>query len=242
LLIGAYMVEIQSPDVLNKMAYDRAIVVFSPEGRLYQVEYAQKAVENAPTALGITFKKGVVLLATKTVAKLLLPESSEKISKIDKHIAMAFCGMAADARVLIDYARIRAQINRITYNEPITTSMLTKLVANRKQQFTQVGGIRPFGVSFLVGGVDEEEHLFETDPAGTMREWRACAIGRGAKTANEILEREWRANMNRESALNLGVKVLKAAEKKAVSKNVEGAVVEEGEFERISQEVLKKYF
>jgi proteasome alpha subunit len=236
------MVEIQSPDMLNKMAYDRAIVVFSPEGRLYQVEYAQKAVENAPTALGITFKNGIVLLATKTVTKLLIPESSEKISKIDNHIAIAFCGMAADARVLIDYARIRAQINRITYNEPITTHMLAKLVANRKQQFTQVGGIRPFGISFLIGGVDESEHLFETDPAGTIREWYAYAIGRGAKTANEILEKEWRTNMNRESALLLGAKVLKTAEKKVTFKNVEAAIIEDGKFERIPQEVLKKYF
>lgn len=230
------------PESFSKMAYDRAIVVFSPEGRLYQVEYAQRAVENAPTAIGVTFENGVVLLASKFVSKLQLPEGSEKVVKLDEHIGATFCGMAADARMLIEYARVRAQIHRITYNEPIATKTLAKYVANRKQQFTQIGGIRPFGVSLLIGGVDGEDgqHLFETDPAGTLREWCAAAIGRGAKSAFEILEREWKQSLDYKEALKLAIKALKHAEEKLTSKNVEGAVVEKGKYREIPQEELKR--
>src|SRR3989338_6235891 len=105
--------EIQPP--MKQMGYDRAIVVFSPEGRMYQVEYARKAVEKATTAIGVVFANGVVLVAARTLQKLLVPESVEKISKVDEHIGIAACGILADSRVLIDYARVRAQVNRITY-------------------------------------------------------------------------------------------------------------------------------
>jgi len=180
------MVEVRAPDIFSKMAYDRAIVVFSPEGRLYQVEYAQKAVENAPTAVGVVYEAGVVLMAMKIYQKLLVPEAIEKIAKIEDHIGIVFCGMAGDARALIDYARLRAQIHRITYNEPISTKLLARQIANRKQQFTQIGGIRPYGVSFLIGGYNEGPELYETDPAGTVRKWYACPIVGVERAANEV--------------------------------------------------------
>ena len=85
------------------MGYDRAIVVFSPEGRMYQVEYARKAVEKASTVVGVTFSNGVVLVAARSIQKLLVPESIEKISKVDDHIGIASCGILADSRVLVDY-------------------------------------------------------------------------------------------------------------------------------------------
>src|SRR3989338_5523385 len=139
---------------MKQMGYDRAIVVFSPEGRMYQVEYARKAVEKASTAVGVVFAAGVVLVASRTIQKLLVPESVEKISKIDEHIGIASCGILADSRVLTDYSRVKAQINRITYSEPIEVATLVKDICDRKQRFTQVGGIRPFGVSLLVAGAE----------------------------------------------------------------------------------------
>jgi len=236
------MVDIEVPEMMNKMAYDRAIVVFSPEGRLYQVEYALKAVEISPTSIGITFRDGVVLFAAKRFSKLLAPESGEKILKIDEHIAVSFCGMAADARFLIDYARVRAQVNRITFNEPITVQTLVKQIANRKQQFTQVGGIRPFGISFLIAGSDGSEHLFETDPAGTIYEWKAHSIGRGAKVANQILERDYKPNMTREQTISLGLKALRESEKKITVRDIEIGVVENKKFKKLTQDEIKKYF
>src|SRR3972149_1400186 len=116
--------EVQPP--MKQMGYDRAIVVFSPEGRMYQVEYARKAVEKATTAVGVVFTNGIALVASRTIQKLLVPESVEKISKIDEHIGVASCGILADARVLIDYARIRSQVNKITYDQSIEVSALVK--------------------------------------------------------------------------------------------------------------------
>jgi len=234
------MVQIEVPEMASKMAYDRAIVVFSPEGRLYQVEYAFKAVENATTCIGVTFKDGVVLIAAKTTTKLLIPESIEKIMKIDDHVGVGFCGLVADARVLVDYARIRAQINRVTYGEPIEIYAIAKEIADRKQRFTQVGGIRPFGVSFLIAGFDTKPHLFETDPSGSMREWLAHAIGRGGKVARKVLEKGWKPNMTKEQAIALAVKALKTAEQKITFKEVECGIIEKGKFKKLETNEIKK--
>jgi len=236
------MVEIESPESMPKMAYDRAIVVFSPEGRLYQVEYAYKAVENATTILGIVFKGGVVLSAYKTTNKLLVPESTEKIIKVDEHIGIGFCGFVADAHSLIEYARIKAQINRITFNEPISVKSLAKAIAHKKQQYTQIGGIRPYGVSFLIGGIDEKEHLFETDPSGTLREWYGKAVGRGAKVANQMLEKEYKYDMSKDEAIKLSIKIMKAVEKKASLESLDIGVAENKVFRKLSKEEISKYF
>jgi proteasome alpha subunit len=236
------MVEIESPESMPKMAYDRAIVVFSPEGRLYQVEYAYKAVENASTILGLVFKGGVVLSAYKTTNKLLVSESAEKILKVDEHIGIGFCGFVADAHSLVEYARIKAQINKITFNEPISVKSLAKAIAYKKQQYTQVGGIRPYGVSFLIGGMDEKEHLFETDPSGALREWYGKAVGRGAKLANQILEKEYSYEMKKEEAIKLSIKIMKSVEKKTSLESLDIGIVEGRLFKKLSKEEIEKSF
>ena len=142
------------PPPMRQMGYDRAIVTFSPEGRMYQVEYARKAVEKASTVLGIIFNGGIVFVAAKSIQKLMVPETVEKVSKIDEHVAIASCGILADSRNLIDYARIRSQVNKITFGEPIEIYALVKDIADRKQRFTQMGGIRPYGVGLLIAGID----------------------------------------------------------------------------------------
>jgi len=219
------------------MGYDRAIVVFSPEGRMYQVEYARKAVEKATTAVGVVFNSGVILVAARSVQKLLVPESTEKVSKIDDHIGAASCGILADCRVLLDYARVKAQINRMTYGESIEILALVKDISDRKQRFTQMGGIRPYGVSLLIAGVDCNSsndtkgacnygRLFETDPSGTMREWKAHAIGRGAKDARKVLVDEYKEGMSKDKAIEVALKALKAGEKKIAARNVEISTIE----------------
>lgn len=230
--------DVQAP--MKQMGYDRATVMFSPEGRMYQVEYARKAVEKASTAVGALFSNGVVLAAARSLQKLLVTESSEKISKIDKHIGLAACGILADSRVLVDYARIRSQINRITYGEPIELWALVKDISDRKQRFTQVGGIRPFGVSLLVAGMDGSPHLFETDPSGTLREWKAHAVGRGSKEARKVLMEKYREGMTKEEILSLALKALNAGEKKVSSKNVEFGIIENGVFKKLDRNEIAK--
>lgn len=237
------IMEMQAP--MKQMGYDRAIVVFSPEGRMYQVEYARKAVEKATTSTGVVFEGGVVLAASRTIQKLLVPESVEKISKIDEHIGAASCGILADCRVLIDYARIKCQINRMTYSEPIEIWALVKDICDRKQRFTQMGGIRPFGVSLLIAGSDGTSHLYETDPSGTLREWKAHAIGRGAKDAKKVLIEEYKDGMNREKAIDLALKALKAGEKKISLRSVEIGLIENGKFRLMpkaeARDIVKKF-
>lgn len=193
---------------------------------MYQVEYARKAVEKATTAVGVVFNGGIVLAAARSMQKLLIPESTEKISKIDEHVGAASCGILADCRVLLDYARIKAQINRMTYGEPIEVVALVKDICDRKQKFTQVGGIRPYGVSLLIAGVDGMPRLFETDPSGTIREWKAHAIGRGAKDARKVLVDEYKEGMGKDKAIETALKALKAGEKKIAARNVELSAIE----------------
>lgn len=214
------------PPPMRQMGYDRAIAVFSPEGRMYQVEYARKAVEKATTALGVVFAGGVLLAAAKILQKLLVPESVEKISKVDEHIAVASCGILADARSIVDFARVRAQVNKITFDEPVETYALVKDIADREQRFTQMGGIRPYGIGLLIGGVNHEPTLFETDPSGTMRQWRAHAIGRGSKDSRKILVEEHSDKLTKEKAIDLALRALKEGEKKLTSRSLELVTIE----------------
>ncbi len=187
---------------LPQMGYDRAITVFSPDGRLFQVEYAREAVKRGATAIGVKTKEGVILVADRRVtSRLLEPDTIEKIYIIDDHIGAATSGLVADARILIDRARLEAQINRLTYDEPISIKDLAKRICDFKQQFTQFGGVRPFGVSLLIAGVDEKPRLYETDPSGALLEYKATAIGAGRNVVMEYFEKEYDDNMSFEDAM-----------------------------------------
>jgi len=209
------------------MGYDRAIVTFSPDGRLFQVEYAREAVKRGTTSLGVTFKNGVVLAATRSLPPLSVPNSgSDKVHQVDDHIGCALSGFIADGRVLIDMARINAQIHRLTYDEPIDVAGCVKELSDRMQIYTQYGGVRPFGVALLIGGVDEKgSQLFELDPSSAFYGWKAHAIGRGAEQALAVLRKMWKENMSEEDALELTLKALRAGEKQAKVQEVELAII-----------------
>ncbi len=230
---------------LPQMGYDRAITVFSPDGRLFQVEYAREAVKRGATAIGIKTKEGVILIADKRVgSKLLEADTIEKIYKIDEHICAATSGLVADARVLIDRARIEAQINRLTYDEPITVKELAKRICDFKQQYTQYGGVRPFGVSLLIAGVDDVPKLYETDPSGALLEYKATAIGMGRNVVIEYFEKEYNPDLNFEEAMLLGLVAMgKAIESELAPENVEvGYVkVEDKTYKDMSPEELDLY-
>jgi len=191
-------------------AYDRGITIFSPDGRLFQVEYAKEAVKLGALALGIVYKDGVGLIAIKTVAsKLIDADSITKILKIDEHIGSTSAGLVADARRLIDYLRNEAQTHKLIYDEAPTVEYIAKEAADVMQYFTQYGGLRPFGVSLLIAGCDEKPKLFEIDPSGALTGFNADAIGSGSKQAMELLEKEYEEKMDEDEALTLGLKVIK---------------------------------
>jgi proteasome alpha subunit len=227
----------------GQMAYDRAITVFSPDGRLFQVEYARVAVTRGTTTVGIKYKDGVVLLADKKLqSKLTEPHSIEKVLEIDEHVGAATSGLVADARVLVDYARLVSQLNKITYDEKIGVEPLVKRICDYKQAYTQSGGVRPFGTALLIAGIDEEGiHLYETDPSGSLTAFKAGSIGSGRNTVMEMLERDFRDGMSHDEALTLGLKALKETSEETLKETqVEVGYVRQGKkFTKLSIEEVK---
>jgi proteasome alpha subunit len=227
------------------MAYDRAITVFSPDGRLFQVEYARVAVTRGTTTAGLKFKDGIVLMADKKIASKLMEASSvEKIFQIDEHVGCATSGLVADARVLVDYARIVAQINKVTYDERIGVDLLVKKICDYKQNYTQYGGVRPFGTALLVAGVDSQgNHLFETDPSGALVSYKAGSIGSGRNAVMELFEEKFENDMPMEAAILLGLEGLsKSSEEELNEEAVEIGIMRKGEtFKRLTDEEVGNY-
>jgi proteasome alpha subunit len=209
---------------VSPQAYDRAITVFSPDGRLFQVEYAKEAVKRGATAIGITSKDGVALVAFKSIhSKLVIPASLKKIFEADAHICVTASGLIADARRLVETARVDAQRHRITYNEPPSVDSIARGVCDLMQVYTQYGGIRPFGVSLLIAGVDDQgPKLFEAEPSGAMTAYKADSIGANKKEVDELLESKYDDKMSLDESIRLCVDALrKTQEEKLQPENVE---------------------
>ncbi len=200
----------QQPMPHQIMGYDRAITMFSPDGRLLQVEYAKKTVRQGSTAIGMVCKDGIVFITDKRIVDtLVVAEAVEKIWQIDDHIAATASGILSDARVLIERAQLRAQQHRVTYDSPIDVLSVVKDVSNLKQFCTQSGGLRPFGVSLLIAGIDDTgAKLFETDPTGIYFQYRATVIGEGEPEIEEILKKDYRDDLSLDEAIKLGLRAL----------------------------------
>jgi len=226
------------------MAYDRAITVFSPDGRLFQVEYAREAVKRGTTTVGLKFKDGVALIVDKRIASRLIDTKSiEKIFQIDEQIGCATSGLVSDARVLVDYARVVAQVNKVTYDEKISIEHLVKRICDFKQNYTQYGGVRPFGTALLVAGVDEQGcHLYETDPSGALVSYKAGSIGAGRNTVMDMFEEEYEDDMDMDSAIQLSLKALKKATEEELNvKAIEIGLVKVGEkFRRLGEKEVER--
>ena len=193
------------------MGYDRTSTMFSPDGRLLQVEYAKKTVRQGSTAIGIVCKDGVLLVTDRRVAdKLIVAESVEKLFKVDDHIGAAVSGFISDGRVLIERARVKAQQYRVTYDEPIDVQELVKEISDVKQAFSQYGGARPFGVSILFAGIDESGlKLFATEPSGIFFQYKATAIGEGEVEITAFLNEEYKEGISLDDGLKLAIKAFK---------------------------------
>jgi len=210
---------------------------------LFQVEYANEAVRKGLTAIGIRVKEGIILMAERREFTRLM-EPVDKIYQIDEHIGLVFSGLPSDARVLIDRARLEAQINRVTYDEPISVESLVKAICDIKQIYTQHGGVRPFGVAFIIGGIDfKGPELFGTDPSGAYRKYYAHAIGSGEQTARDILEKEYDRNMTLDDAIMLALKIMDKVIEKGVSpEKIEAGIadIKTRRFKKLTQDEIAK--
>ena len=230
----------------GQMAYDRAITVFSPDGRLFQVEYARESVRRGTATAGVLAKDGVVLVADRRISNPKLAEASsvEKIHQIDDHIGAATAGLVADARVLVDYARLSAQINRVTYAEPISLEVLVRKICDYKQQYTQYGGVRPFGTALLIGGYDDTGvHLFETDPSGSLTSFKASSIGGNRTPVMELFEQKYTSGMDMDAAVLLALEGLQQSmEDPSNLGSVEICTIQKDKgFTRLNAEQVQKF-
>lgn len=230
----------------GQIKYDRALTVFSPEGRLYQVEYALEAVRRGTLAVAIGSKEGVCLAAQiKIPSKLMDPDSIDKIFQVDEHIGVAISGLHADSRVLINYARVQAQSFRLTYDEPVRLNMLVKSIADLKQIYTQYGGIRPFGCSLFFIAVDSTgTQIYTTSPSGIYRPYKAYALGSGEAQAREYIQNNYKDDMSFSDIINLALNAIKETiDEELTKENIRIAYVksEEKKFKICSKDEVEKY-
>lgn len=212
--------------------YDRALSVFSPDGHVFQVEYAGEAVKRGTCAVGVKGQDVVVLGCEKRSAMKLQDTriTPSKIGLLDNHVCLAFAGLNADARILVDKARLEAQSHRLNLEDPVSVEYITKYVAGVQQRYTQSGGVRPFGISTLIVGFDngsKTPRLYQTEPSGIYSAWKANAIGRSSKTVREFLERNYKEGMDREESIKLTVKSLLEIVQTG-AKNIEIAIMAPG--------------
>jgi proteasome alpha subunit len=226
----------------EQMAYDRGSTIFSPDGRLYQVEYAREAVKRGSVSIGVKTADGVVLLAEKRVSSdLLVSETIEKIYTVDDHLAVAASGHVADARQLVEFARRESQRNQYMYEEPLETDTLAKALGDHIQQYTQYGGTRPFGCALLVAGMTRDgPALIESEPSGAIIGYKAAGIGEGRAEVEEFLEDGYEEGMSVDDGLELAVNALLERDD-ATLEATEAAVIEDDGVRRVPDEELQEY-
>ena len=227
-------------------AYDRAITIFSPEGRLYQVEYALELVKRGAPVVGVACSEGAVLAANETPeSDLEDPDYFRKIYQLDDHVASAIAGLSSDARVLIDQARVYCQSNKLLYDEPVDIEVLARRLGDLAQVYTQHAGVRPFGVSMIIAGYDATgSRVLTTDPSGAYRGFKATAVGRKNEEANRLLEEKYRDDMSLDEAVKLAIEAVNVASDIPVtSKTVKVAVIpaETKTFKRLTEEEVEKH-
>ena len=225
--------------------YDRAITVFSPDGRLYQVEYAIETVRRGTLAVGIRSGEGVVLAVEEKSRKLQNTAMSQKIFQVDDHLGVVAAGYIPDARVQVDQARVMAQSNRLVYDEIASVETVARRIADLAQQFTQYAGVRPFGVSLIIGGVDKTgPEIFLTDPSGTYMAYDAVAIGAGSEQVTEYLEHNYEEDLSLDDACVKAVEsIYLISEDKSGSQHIKMALIDTKtkKLRRLSQQEIEKY-
>ena len=225
--------------------YDMTPTMYSPDGRIYQVEYAIETVKRGTLAVGICTKEGIILAVEEKPRTLQTANITQKIFRVDQHIGIAAAGYIPDARVQVDNARFFSQGNKMTYDESVEVATVAKHLADQSHQFTQYSGVRPNGVALIIAGVDQKgESIYVTDPSGTYVQYAAIAIGAGSDDVNEFLEKHYNADMSLDEAASLAVVAINLKDdQKDEIKNVKMAKItsETKLFEKVSETDLQNY-
>ncbi len=228
-----------------QQGYDRAITVFSPDGRLYQVEYAIETVRRGTIAVGVKCKDGIVIAVEEKPRKLQISDTAQKIFQIDDHVGVAAAGYIPDARSQVDNARFFSQSNKMIYDEPVEVETIAKHLADQCQQFTQYAGVRPFGVALILGGVvNKIPQLYLTDPSGTYISYDAIAIGANSDQVTDFLEKTYKNDLSLDDASALAAAgIYLSSEDKEGTRHIRMAHIkmETGLYEIVSDEQIINY-
>ncbi len=228
-----------------QQGYDRAITVFSPDGRLYQVEYAIETVRRGTIAVGVKCKDGIVIAVEEKPRKLQISENAQKIFQIDDHVGVAAAGYIPDARSQVDNARFFSQSNKMIYDESVEVETIAKHLADQCQQYTQYAGVRPYGVALILGGVvNSTPELYLTDPSGTYISYDAIAIGSGSDNVTDFLEKTYKEDLTLDEASVLAsAGIYLSSEDKEGTNHIRMAHVktETGLYELVSNEQITNY-
>jgi len=225
------------------MGYDRAATMFAPDGHILQVEYAEKTIRLGPASIGIVCKDGVVIVSDRrSKDELVVEDSANKIWEIDEHIMVTVAGIVSDGRVLIEKARVLAQQNRVTYDSEPNTEAIVKEVCDIKQQFTQYGGARPFGVSLMFGGFSEKPVLYTTDVTGNYSQYKANAIGENDEKIRELLKQKYKLDLTCEQGIKLALEIFKKVQEKDfnIEKFDAGMIKQDKKIKKLSGKDLEK--
>ena len=209
-------------DIQNQpMGYDRTATMFSPEGHLLQVEYAEKTVRLGSSSIGMVCSDGVFILADKrSEDNLVVQKSANKIYEIDSHIITSVAGIIADARVLVEKAQLIAQQHRITYDSPIEPELIIKEISNIKQQFTQYGGARPFGAALMVAGINNKvPELYTSDITGNYLSYYSNVIGENDEKIRDLLREKYKQDLSIKKGIKLALEIFKEVKGKQFDEN-----------------------
>jgi len=231
--------------MMSSRGYDMTPTMYSPDGRIYQVEYAIETVKRGTLALGIKSKEGVIMAVEELPRSLQTADITQKIFQIDRHIGVAAAGYIPDARVQVDNARFFSQGNKLTYDEPVEVETVAKHLADQSHQFTQYSGVRPYGVALIIAGVDQKgESVFITDPSGTYVPYAAVAIGAGSDEVNDFLEKTYTDDLSLDDAAALAIAAIKLKPEESNGvENIKMAKIstEKKVLEKISKSDIEKY-
>ena len=231
--------------MMANRGYDMTPTMYSPDGRIYQVEYALETVKRGTLAIGIKTKDGIIIAVEEKARPLQVSDVTQKIFQVDEHIGVAAAGYIPDARVEVDNARYFSQSNKLTYDEPVEIETVAKHLADQNHQFTQYSGVRPFGVALIIAGVDRKgSQIVTIDPSGTYVSYSAVAIGLGSDEVNDFLEKNYKNDISIEEAGSLAIAAinLKSEEKTGIEHiKMSKVSIETKILETVTKDELKKF-
>jgi len=230
--------------MMGSRGYDMTPTMYSPDGRIYQVEYAIETVKRGAIAIGLQVKDGVVLAVEEKSRDLQVEDITQKIFEVDDHIGIAAAGYIPDARVLVDNARFFSQSNKLTYDESVEVETVARHLADQSHQFTQYSGVRPFGVALIVAGVDRRgSRIFVTDPSGTYVPYTAVAIGGNSDEVTDYLEKNYKKEMSMDDAMSLAITAINLKSEEKGVKHIRMSRIKQDTklFEKVSSQELAKH-